>query len=183
VPRSSTTTGSAALPVLFDRRLSSSSSLLRCSPRYTDAIDHAGRDGLADAEELARATGCGVLAALVPWELAVTGRRPRFEVVWWSTAALIAVLAIGEAVGAQSSGLDVVDIATGWSPSATAATVRLVVRWRGYSLRRRSACRLARSRCRRRGLAVVPERFGIWEWRFSGGDVVGPLLSSPRFPC
>ena len=152
---------------------------------YTDAIDRAGGwDGLADAESWARPLAAGVLAALVPWELAVTGRRPQFEVVWWSTAALIAVLAIGEAVGAQSSGLDVVDIAT-WliAVSATAATIRLVVRWREATrfdddpLAGWLAVGAVTA-----WLAVVPERFGIWGWKFPGGDVVGPLLLLATLP-
>ena len=92
---------------------------------YTASIDHtSGWDDLASAESWGRPLAAGVLAALVPWELAVTGRRPGYEAVWWSTAAIIAVLAIGEAAGAQSSGVDVVDVAT-WllAGSATAATV------------------------------------------------------------
>lgn len=152
---------------------------------YTASIDHAsGWDDLAKAQTWARPVAAGVLAALVPWELAITGRRPRYEAVWWSTAALIAVLAIGEAVGARSPGLDVVDVAT-WllAASATAATVRLVVLWRvdarhdddplpGWLAVGAVAA----------WLAVVPDRFGIWGWSFPGGDVVGPLLLLATLP-
>ena len=146
---------------------------------YTASIDHA-----SGWDDLARPVAAGVLAALVPWELAITGRRPRYEAVWWSTAALIAVLAIGEAVGARSPGLDVVDVAT-WllAASATAATVRLVVLWRvdarhdddplpGWLAVGAVAA----------WLAVVPDRFGIWGWSFPGGDVVGPLLLLATLP-
>ncbi len=38
-----------------------------------------------------------VLAALLPWELARTDRRRAIEIVWWITAGLIAVVAIGTA--------------------------------------------------------------------------------------
>jgi Na+(H+)/acetate symporter ActP len=72
----------------------------------------------------------GVLAALVPWELAVRGRQRRFEAVWWATAALVAAPVIGHIAGVQSPGIDVVDVAT-WlvALSATAATVMLVTTW------------------------------------------------------
>ncbi len=125
-----------------------------------------------------------MLAALVPWELAVTGRRPRFEAVWWSTAALIVVLATGEAVGAQSSGLDLVDVAT-WLlvASATAATVRLVVLWRaGTRYDDDPLAGWLAVGAVAAWLALVPERFGIWGLSFPGGDVVGPLLLLATLP-
>jgi len=152
---------------------------------YTTSLDHPSAwDNVASAETWARPMAVGVLAALVPWELATTGRQVHFEVVWWSTAALVAIIAIGGALGAGSSGLDAIDVAT-WllAVSATAATVRLIALWR------------ARSRfdddplpgwlavgAIAAWLAVVPERFGIWGWRFAGGDVVGPLLLLATLP-
>ena len=152
---------------------------------YAASLDHpSGWDDLASAQAWGRPVAAGVLAALVPWELAVTGRRPGYEAVWWSTAALIAVLADGEAAGARSSGFDVVDVAT-WllAASATAATVRLVVLWRAGA--RHDDDPLP-------GwlavgavvvwLAFVPERFGIWGWNFPGGDVIGPLLLLATLP-
>jgi hypothetical protein len=148
------------------------------------AVAMQARGYTASVDQASGAVAAGVLAALVPWELAVTGRRPGFEAVWWSTAALIAVLAIGEAAGARSPGLDVVDVAT-WllAASATAATVRLVVLWR-VSARHDDdplpgwlaiGAVVA-------WLAVVPERFGIWRWNFPGGDVVGPMLLLATLP-
>ena len=81
----------------------------------------------------ARSTGrnpiaTGVLAALLPWELARTDRRRAIEIVWWITAGLIAVVAIGTA--ALDPGIHVLDVAT-WlvGISATAATLRLVICW------------------------------------------------------
>jgi signal transduction histidine kinase len=125
-----------------------------------------------------------VLAALVPWELANTGRRPRYEAIWWSTAVLIAVIAIGEVVDARSTGLDLFDVAT-WllAISATGAMARLVVLWRANARHEDDplAGWLAIGAVVA-WLAFVPERFGIWEWRFPGRDVVGPLLLLATLP-
>jgi len=152
---------------------------------YTASTNHRSEwDAVASAQTWARPVAVGVLAALVPWELATTGRRGHFEIVWWSTAALIAIIAVGEAAGEASSGFDVVDAAT-WllAVSATAATTRLVVLWRagvGYDddpLAGWLAIGAVTA-----WLALVPERFGIWRWRFPGGDVVGPLLLLATLP-
>jgi signal transduction histidine kinase len=73
----------------------------------------------------------GVLAALIPWELLATRRTPRFELVWWTTATLIVVVAVGNAAaGPSGAGIDPVDVPT-WllALSATAATGRLLVVW------------------------------------------------------
>ena len=152
---------------------------------YADSFGHpSGWDRVAGAEAWGRPVAAGVLAALVPWELAVTGRRSRYEAVWWSTAALIAILAIGEAAGARSSGLDVVDVAT-WLlvGSATAATARLVVVWRAGALHDDDPLPgwLAVGAVVV-WLAFVPERFGIWRWNFPGGDVIGPMLLLATLP-
>ncbi|MEP7202418.1 MAG: histidine kinase, partial [Ilumatobacteraceae bacterium] len=152
---------------------------------YTASLDHtSGWDDLASARSWSRPVAAGVLGALVPWELAITGRRRRYEVVWWSTAALIAVLAIGDAAGARSPGLDVVDVAT-WllAVSATAATVRLVILWRAGARHDDDPLPgwLAIGAVAA-WLAVVLERFGIWGWSFPGGDVVGPLVLLATLP-
>ena len=139
---------------------------------------------LAKAQAWGRPIAAGVLAALVPWELATTGRRLRYETVWWSTAALIAVFAISEAVEARTPGLDIVDVAT-WllAASTTAATVRLVVVWRADARHDDDPLPgwLAVGAVVA-WLAVVPERFGIWEWSFPGTDVVGPMLLLATLP-
>ena len=150
------------------------------------SLDHAsGWGNLAGGDTWARPVATGVLAALVPWELAVTGRRTRYEAVWWSTAALIAVIAIGAAAGVRSPGFDVVDVAT-WllAASATAATVRLVALWRKGARHDDDPLPgwLAGGAVVA-WLAVVPERFGIWGWSFPGGDVVGPILLLATLPC
>ena len=82
------------------------------------------------ARRWARSIAAGALAALVPWELVCRGRRPVHELVFWSTAAFIAVAAVGRAVGRQQAGTDFVDVAT-WlvAASATVATVCVVTRW------------------------------------------------------
>ncbi len=152
---------------------------------YAESIEHARIWGrLGGAQTWGRPVAAGVLAALVPWELAATGRRPRYELVWWSTAALIAVLAIGEAAGAGSPGLDVVDVAT-WllAGSATAATVRLVVLWRVGARHDDDPLQgwLAVGAVAA-WLAVVPDRFGIWGWTFPGVDVLGPMLLLATLP-
>jgi signal transduction histidine kinase len=153
---------------------------------YAASIDRpSGWDDVAGLQTWARPIAVGVLAALVPWELATTGRRARFEIVWWSTAALIAIVAVGEATGAASSGQDVVDMAT-WllAVSATAATARLVVLWRAgtrYNNDDPLAGWLAVGAVAA-WLAVVTERFGIWGWSFPGGDVVGPMLLLATLP-
>jgi two-component system NarL family sensor kinase len=152
---------------------------------YAATLDHdSGWHDFAGAQSWASPVASGVLAALVPWELALTGRQRRYEAVWWSTAALIVAVAIGEAAGAQSPGFDVVDVAT-WllAVSATAATVRLVVLWR---VRARHdddplAGWLAVGAVAA-WLAVVPERFGIWDLSFPGRDVLGPLLLLATLP-
>ena len=152
---------------------------------YAASVGHTGPwDDLASAEAWGRPVAAGVLAALVPWELAITGRRTGYEVVWWSTTALIAVLAIGEAAGASSSRLDVVDVAT-WllAGSATAATVRLVVLWRaGARLDDDPLPGWLAIGAVVVWLAFVPERFGIWRWNFPGGDVIGPMLLLATLP-
>jgi signal transduction histidine kinase len=68
-----------------------------------------------------------VLAALIPWELAPLRRSRRTELIWWTTASLIALVAIGTAAGWPSSLVTV----AGWlvGVSATAATVRLIATW------------------------------------------------------
>ena len=128
--------------------------LATASSGYAATIRRAaGWHGASDIDSWARPLATGVLVALVPWELAVRGRRRGFEVMWWTTAALVAATVVGEAAGAQSPGIDVVDIAT-WLVAGS------VVAW----------------------LAVVPERINIDGWGFRGSDVVGPLLLIATLP-
>jgi len=151
---------------------------------YAESIGRpSGWDDVAAARTWARPVAVGVLAALVPWELATTGRRARFEVVWWSTATLIAIVAVGEAAGAASSGLDVIDLAT-WllAVSAIAATTRLVVLWRADIRNDDPLAGWLAVGAVAALLAVVTERFGIWRWRFPGGDVLGPMLLLATLP-
>ena len=85
---------------------------------------------LAARDSWAHALATGVLIALVPWELAPTRRRRGFEVVWWSTAALVGLTAIGYAAGVPTRSLDAVDIGIALlAISATAAIARLGLHW------------------------------------------------------
>lgn len=136
------------------------------------------------ADSWARPLASGVLVALVPWELAVRGRRRRFEVVWWTTAALVAATVIGHIAGAQSPGIDVVDVAT-WlvAASATAATAMLIAAW--WTGRHASDDPLAgwlAAGATVMWLAVVPEQLNISSVEFEAGDVVGPLLLLATLP-
>jgi signal transduction histidine kinase len=86
---------------------------------------------LGGTRDWAQPIAGGVLVALIPWELLATRRSPRFELIWWTTAALIVVVAVGTAASGQSdAGIDPVDIPT-WlvAVSATAATGRLLFVW------------------------------------------------------
>ena len=49
---------------------------------------------LTGAKDWAHPVAIGVLAALLPWELARTGRRTLTEVIWWITAVMIALVAV-----------------------------------------------------------------------------------------
>lgn len=159
--------------------------LATASSGYAATIRRAaGWHGASDIDSWARPLATGVLVALVPWELAVRGRRRGFEVMWWTTAALVAATVVGEAAGAQSPGIDVVDIAT-WlvAGSATVATMLLVTTWwrsRGNSDDPLQGWLAAGSVVA--WLAVVPERINIDGWGFRGSDVVGPLLLIATLP-
>lgn len=152
---------------------------------YSDSVDHATVwDHLAGAHSWARSLAAGALAALVPWELATTGRRRGYEALWWSSAALVAVVTIGEAVGAPSAGFDVIDLAT-WLlvGSATAATSRLVILWRtGARVSDDPLPGWLAVGAVAAWLAVVPERFGLWDRGLPGSDVIGPLLLLATLP-
>jgi two-component system NarL family sensor kinase len=93
------------------------------TPEGTDSV----WANLGGARDWARPIATGVLAALLPWELARTGRRVTIEVIWWVTAALIAVVAVGEAADFGHPTIDIMY----WlvSLSATVATARLLVAW------------------------------------------------------
>lgn len=139
---------------------------------------------LANTEAWARPLATGVLVALVPWELTMTGRNRRFEVVWWATAALVLAEAVGEGVGARRPGLDVVDLAT-WAVavSATAATARLGLIWmrtRAQSDDPLLAWVTVGSTVA--WFAVIPAELDIAVWQFPADDVVGPILLIATLP-
>ncbi len=94
----------------------------------TLADSDSGWSNVQGAFDWANPIATGVLAALLPWELARTDRRRAIEIVWWITAGLIAVVAFGTAT--LDPGVHVLDVAT-WlvGISATAATIRLVICW------------------------------------------------------
>jgi signal transduction histidine kinase len=154
----------------------------------TSSNDYAFADAppwasLVETNSWARPVAMWVLVALVPWELASSGRGRLLQAAWWTTAALVAATAIGEAADARVPGIDVVDVAT-WlvAASATAATVMLVVRWwttRGGSdpLQGWLAAGAAVA-----WLAVVPDRVGVDGWGLPASDVLGPLLLVATIP-
>ena len=86
-------------------------------------------DLLAGADAWARPLAMGVLAALVPLELA-SRRRRHSQILWWSALAVVAATAVGAAAGAHVPGVDIVDVTT-WLVAAAAATASglLVVGW------------------------------------------------------
>jgi two-component system NarL family sensor kinase len=85
---------------------------------------------LSERNSWARALATGTLIALLPWELAPTDRRRTFEIVWWTSAALVTLVTLGYATGVPAARLDPVDVGVAaLSISATAAVARLVVRW------------------------------------------------------
>ena len=142
-----------------------------------------GWSAVTGARAWAHPIATGVLAALVPWELATTRRRPVIEVVWWTTAVLIVVIAAGAATGVNGSGFDVVDVAR-WlvAASATAATVRLVgTWWRGRTLSDDPLPGWLAAGAFVAWLAVVPDAF-VLGWRYPGGDVAGSLLLLASVP-
>ncbi len=151
---------------------------------HGDGVSLPGWDEISSTESWARPLAAGVLVALVPWELASSGRGGRWEVLWWTTAALVTATVVGEAAGARVPGIDVVDVAT-WlvAVSATAATALVVVRWR----RSRGETDDALLGWLAAGavvawLAVVPERIGLDASFVPGGSVVGPLLLVATVP-
>ena len=139
---------------------------------------------LAAAQDWARPVATGVLVALVPWELAATGRRRTIELIWWATAALIGVAAVVTALDLRSPGVDVVDVATFLvDVSATVATARLVVRW--WRHRTRGGDPLPGWLAAGAGtawLASAAEHIDLDGGRLAGEDVVGPLLLIATVP-
>jgi signal transduction histidine kinase len=138
---------------------------------------------VADARSWARPVATGVLAALVPWEVTTTGRRPLIEGIWWATAALIAVVAVAGAAGAGGKGGDVVDAAT-WliAASASIATARLAMGW--WRRRRTDDDPLPgwlAAGALVSWLAVVPAELDLG-WEPAGADVAGPLLLIATVP-
>jgi signal transduction histidine kinase len=104
--------------------------VLATSADSADSIRSARLRQLSENGSWVQPLAVGALVALVPWELAPTDRRRRYETVWWATAALMVVIAVGTALGARSPGPDIVDAATALvAASATVATIRLAVIW------------------------------------------------------
>lgn len=158
--------------------------LATSSTRYDVAFaDASPWAGIAGADAWARPLATWVLVALVPLELASSGRGRIVQAAWWTTAALVAATTIGEAAGARVRGIDVVDVTT-WlvAVSATTATVMLVVRWwrtRGGSdpLQGWLAAGAIVA-----WLAVVPDRVGVDGWGLPASNVLGPLLLAATIP-
>ena len=154
---------------------------------YTASTDQlTAWEHVAGARGWGRPVAAGMLAALVPWQLVLGERRTRGgELIWWATAALIAITAVGHGLGSQRAGVDVVDVATwGVAISATCATAALVTVW--WHAGRWSAedplwgwlaCGTVAA-----WLALVPDRLDLADWRFPGVDVVGPLLLLATVP-
>lgn len=139
---------------------------------------------LARAASWADPLATGVLAALVPWELAATGRRLRIEAVWWATAAIVVATAVGEATGMAGSGVDIIDVPT-WlvAASATAATLRLVwLWWRQRSTSDDLLPGWVAAGAVTAWIAVVPRSLGILGSDRLSPDVAGPLLLMATFP-
>jgi two-component system NarL family sensor kinase len=151
----------------------------------SDAV--VGRRGLAhlpDTGSWARPLATGVLVALLPWELTITGRQRWIEVVWWATAALVVATAVGEGFDLRGPGVDPFDVVM-WlvAVSATAATVRLGVVWRrsrGEADDPLLGWLLAGSVVA--WFAVIPERLDLASWEFPANDVIGPLLLLATLP-
>ena len=151
----------------------------------SDAVGRgSGLAHLPDTGSWARPLATGVLVALLPWELTITGRHRWIEVVWWATAALVVATAIGEGFDLRGPGLDPFDVVM-WlvAGSATAATVRLGIVWR----RSRDDAEdpllgwlLAGSVVA--WFAVIPERLDLASWEFPANDVIGPLLLLATLP-
>jgi signal transduction histidine kinase len=138
---------------------------------------------MGGASDWATPIAAGVLAALVPWELAASVRRPAIEVVWWTTAILIGFVAIGEAVGLRGAWGDLVDLAI-WlaAATATAATLFLVATW----WRRRASSDdplpgwlAAGAVCA--WLSIVPSALDLG-WQLRLANVAGPLLLMATVP-
>ena len=146
-----------------------------------------GRRGLVslpDTGSWARPLATGVLVALVPWELTMSGRHRWHEVVWWATAGLVVMTTVGAGLDMRVPGLDVFDVAM-WliACSATAATVRLILVWsrtRGESDDPLLGWLVAGSVVT--WLAVIPERLDVASWEFPADDVIGPLLLLATLP-
>jgi signal transduction histidine kinase len=121
----------------------------------------------------------GALAALLPWELARTGRRTSIEVIWWVTAAMIALVAVSEAADLGHPAIDVRYLV---ALSATIATVRLIVLWwKRRAIVDDPLAPLVAAGALAAWLAVVPEQL---EFGFQAplGDAAGALVLLATVP-
>lgn len=95
--------------------------------RYSTLDDpESGWAMLTGAKDWAHPVAIGVLAALLPWELARIGRRTLTEVIWWVTAVMIALVAVANAADLGHPAIDAVYLI---AVSATLATLRLIYLW------------------------------------------------------
>ena len=134
---------------------------------------------LAGAKDWAHPVATGALAALLPWELARTGRRTVIEVIWWVTAVLIGLVAVAKAADLGHPETDVIYLV---ALSATIATIRLIVlAWKHRRVADDPLPVLVAAGALAAWLAVVPEKaeFGMDP---RGGDSAGALVLMATVP-
>jgi len=131
------------------------------------------------AKDWAQPIATGVLAALLPWELARTNRRTHVEVIWWLTAATITAVGVGYATGFPHSVISALEWLVGLS--ATAATARLIVLWWEHRRADDPLPALAAVGAVAAWLAVVPE---LLEFGYQAplGDEAGALVLIATLP-
>lgn len=135
---------------------------------------------LAGAKDWAHPLAIGVLAALLPWELARTGRRTAIEVIWWMTAVLIGLVAVAEAAELGHPLSDAVYLI---ALSATVATLRLVfLWWKGRAISDDPLPLLVAGGALAAWLAVVPEQLEFLGIDPPGGDAAGALVLVATVP-
>jgi signal transduction histidine kinase len=148
--------------------------------RYSTLDDpDSGWAMLTGAKDWAHPVAIGVLAALLPWELARTGRRTLTEVIWWATAVLIALVAVAYAADLGHPAIDAVYLI---AVSATLATLRLLyVWWKRRAIADDPLPLLVAAGALTAWLAVVPKLvdFGVAP---PGGNAAGSLVLLATVP-
>jgi signal transduction histidine kinase len=134
---------------------------------------------LEGAGDWAHPIATGVLAALIPWELAKSARRPTIEAIWWATAGLIAADAVGTAAGMGRPAIEVLR----WmvAVSATVATIRLIVMWWNRRGNDDPLPLWLAAGSLAAWLAVVPEELEVG-FQVPLGDVAGSLVLLATVP-